>query len=275
MKLHDLREQASPKVSVVIGFKDWGIERLELSIRSIHLSLGDVPHEVIVSDYNSSDRASVADTARRVNAHHEIVETDGEWSRSRALNAGVRASRGEYILATDADMVFSPGALRRVVDQLDQHPMEIVILQCRDLPTGYSHEVISREGFDWDKFSAIAQIRPRWGMGAGRGPAQRLESSSRLGRAHAHVRWRRYRFRQACADVRGAHRLARRARRCHVPRMASVFWCERVQITESRGCNHRESSHPHGGQDIRSKSGRGEVSPHRLATSRIDSLRRQ
>lgn len=154
-----------PLVSVVIGFKDWGLERLELSVRSIHDSLEGIDHEVVISDYGSEDSAAIADAAQRVDAVHEIVETNGEWSRSRALNAGVRASRGEIILATDADMLFTPRALRRVVEQLDRHPQEVVILQCRDLPVGYSHEVVAREGFDWRRFTAIGQIRPRWGMG--------------------------------------------------------------------------------------------------------------
>lgn len=154
-----------PKVSVIIGFKDWGLERLRLSIRSIHASLDGIDHEIIISDYGSKDSASIAEAAEQVNARHVVVETEGEWSRSRALNAGVSASRGTLILATDADMLFSPTALGRVVSQLENHPAELVILQCRDLPTGYSHDVVSRETIDWDKFASMAQIRPRWGMG--------------------------------------------------------------------------------------------------------------
>ena len=155
----------TPAVSVVIGFKDWGLERLQLSVESIHESLKDIPHEVIIADYGSEDSEAVAVTAAAVEAVHEKVLTDGEWSRSRALNAGVRASQGEIILATDADMLFTPGALSRVVEQIRRHPQEIVILQCRDLPTGYSHEVVRREGHDWDRYASIGQIRPRWGMG--------------------------------------------------------------------------------------------------------------
>ncbi|MGP5090216.1 glycosyltransferase family 2 protein [Brachybacterium tyrofermentans] len=156
---------STPLVSVIIGFKDWGLERLELSVRSIHDSLSEIDHEVVISDYGSEDTASIAESAERVGAHHVIVDTEGEWSRSRALNAGVRASKGEIVLATDADMLFTPRALSRAVEQIQRHPHEIVILQCRDLPVGYSHEVVRREGFDWDRFASIGQIRPRWGMG--------------------------------------------------------------------------------------------------------------
>lgn len=165
MNENGLTTVAGPLVSVIIGFKDWGLERLELSVRSIHDSLADIHHEVIISDYGSEDSASISALARRADARHEIVQTSGEWSRSRALNAGVRASDGEIIMATDADMLFTPRSLGRVVEQIEKHPQQVIILQCRDLPTGYTHEVVRREGFDWDRFAAIGQIRPRWGMG--------------------------------------------------------------------------------------------------------------
>lgn len=156
---------ADPLVSVIIGFKDRGLGRLEMSIRSIHDSLAEIDHEIIISDYGSADTAAIASLAERVSAHHEVVKTDGEWSAARARNAGVRASRGSIILAADADMLFTPKSLRRVVEQLKRHPQETVILQCRDLPTGYSDEIVRAEGVDWERFAAIAQLRPRWGVG--------------------------------------------------------------------------------------------------------------
>ncbi|MGY5765395.1 glycosyltransferase [Brachybacterium sp. DNPG3] len=156
---------ARPYASLVVGFKDWGLERLELSLRTIRDALVQTSHEIVIADYGSTDGDAVAEVAARSGARYERVSTHGEWSRSRALNAGVRTSRGGIILATDADMLFSPGALDRVVEQLDRHPHEIVILQCRDLPTGHTHETVAREGLDWERFAAIGHLRPRWGMG--------------------------------------------------------------------------------------------------------------
>lgn len=154
-----------PLVSVIISFKDWGHERLELSIGSIHGSLGEIPHEVIIADYGSADAESITAVAARAGARHERIATDGEWSASRAQNAGMRAARGDILMASDADMLFTPGALSRTVDQLRRHPQEVVILQCRDLPVGYSHEIVRRDGLDWELFAAIGQLRPRWGVG--------------------------------------------------------------------------------------------------------------
>ena len=152
-------------VSAVIGFKDWGLERLALSIESIHSSLRDIEREVIVCDYGSSDEDEVRAVVESVGGVCVRVETDGGWSRSRALNGGAAASRGDVILGTDADMLFTPKALTRVVEEVTAHPQQICILQCRDLPCGYDHETVRREGTDWNRLAQIAQIRPRWGMG--------------------------------------------------------------------------------------------------------------
>ncbi|WP_422115740.1 glycosyltransferase family 2 protein [Brachybacterium sp. UNK5269] len=154
-----------PLVSVIIGFKDRGLGRLGLCIESIHESLAEVDHEVIIADYGSADTDAITDLARKASAHHEIIATDGEWSAARARNAGVRASAGGIILAADADMLFTPKSLHRVTEQLERHPQEVVILQCRDLPVGYSDDVVRQEGLDWERFAALGQLRPRWGVG--------------------------------------------------------------------------------------------------------------
>lgn len=161
--MNDLKKKVD--ISVIIGFKDWGLERLEHSIRSIHGSLENFDHEVVIADYGSEDPISISEMAERSNAVHARISTDGEWSRSRALNAGVRASSGDIILATDADMLFTPMALARSVEKIQENPQQIVILQCRDLPVGYSHERVKESGFNWDLFEEISLIRPRWGMG--------------------------------------------------------------------------------------------------------------
>ena len=159
------RESANPHVSVIIGFKDRGLGRLEMCIRSIHDSLSEVSHEVIVADYGSSDTESISNLLISVNAKHELIATDGEWSAARARNAGVRAATGRILLAVDADMLFTPKSLARVVEQIERHPQELVILQCRDLPPGYTEDTVRERGLDWDELAKVGHLRPRWGVG--------------------------------------------------------------------------------------------------------------
>ncbi|MEX5308854.1 glycosyltransferase family 2 protein [Kocuria sp. CPCC 205297] len=153
-------------LSIIIGFKDWGLERLELSIKTIQKSLsGKLRGEVIVSDYGSVDGESVRQVAERLNARCIRTETDGEWSRSRALNAGIRSSSGRWVFTTDADMLFTPETFPALVEWLESHPGHAAVLQCRDLPAGHSHEVVRDRGLLWDEFERRAKLRPRWGMG--------------------------------------------------------------------------------------------------------------
>lgn len=153
------------EVSVVIGFKDWGLSRLVLSVRSILDSDPDRDVEVLVSDYGSRDGGSVEEAALAAGARYVRTDTDGTWSRSRALNAGFAQAVGKTFISTDADMIFRPGTVGHVLDRLSYAPQETIILQCRDLPEGYSHDDIDLDHLDWDHIAGVAKVRPRWGMG--------------------------------------------------------------------------------------------------------------
>jgi hypothetical protein len=154
-------------ISVVIGFKDWGKERLVLSIESILASFGSRHGEVIVSDFGSETFApgELQQLVESVGAVYVRTETDGVWSRSRAVNAGYSASRGSVVVATDADMLFTPLSMERVAEAVQQDPTTAVVLQCRDLPEGYDQDRIASGNYSFPELHRVSQIRPRWGMG--------------------------------------------------------------------------------------------------------------
>lgn len=152
-------------VSAVLGFKDWGLDRLSMCMESVHRSLANVEHEIVVCDFGSADSDAVRVTVEVAGGVVTRVESGELWSRSRALNAAVRASRGDIILATDADMLFTPTALGRVAEEIERNPNQIIVLQCRDLPVGMDDVVVRNEGIDFTRFFRIGQVRPRWGMG--------------------------------------------------------------------------------------------------------------
>lgn len=152
-------------VSVVIGFKDWGLERLELSVNSLHAAFGDLNGEIIISDFGSTDWEPIQKLAERSGArYHRSPDAEG-WSRSRSINAGYAVARGRVLVATDADMLFSPTSMQRIVERIDSDPNLSVVLQCRDLPEGYSHSNPKVLEQDWETLELVSQIRPRWGMG--------------------------------------------------------------------------------------------------------------
>lgn len=154
-------------ISVVIGFKDWGVERLLLSIGSILDSFGEKRGEVIVSDFGSDAfvPGELQELIESSGGVYVRTETDGTWSRSRAVNAGYSAARGSVVVATDADMLFTPKSMEIVANEVLTDPSTAVVLQCRDLPEGYDHTRISEKGLNFDELHRVSQIRPRWGMG--------------------------------------------------------------------------------------------------------------
>ncbi|MCC3269893.1 glycosyltransferase [Arthrobacter gengyunqii] len=152
-------------VSVVIGFKDWGLNRLSLAVTSIQNSFGKLRGEVIVSDYGSLIWESTKARMEELGVKYVRTSTDGTWSRSRALNAGFAVSSGRVLISTDADMVFSPRSMELIASKILRDPTLCILLQCRDLPEEWSDESIAQKGMMWEVFEKEARLRPRWGMG--------------------------------------------------------------------------------------------------------------
>ena len=152
-----------PDLSVVIGFRNWGLPRLELALRAHAESTFRERLEVIVSDYGSDNRSDVERAAREHGARYVFTDVSGPWSRARALNAGVRASDARVIITTDADLLFTPGLHETAYARLHDDPRSVQLVQCRDLSSDFGVEGIDR--LDWEAFEANSTFRPRWGMG--------------------------------------------------------------------------------------------------------------
>ncbi|GAA2136648.1 hypothetical protein GCM10009825_22090 [Arthrobacter humicola] len=157
--------EKSIDVSVVIGFSNWGLTRLELAVRSIQASFGALRGEVIVSDYGSDTYEDTRVLMESLGARYVYTSTDGTWSRSRALNAGFAVSSGAVLVSTDADMVFSPQSMETIGTWILNDPSLCLLLQCRDLPEQWTDGDIERLGYQWDTFERVSRLRPRWGMG--------------------------------------------------------------------------------------------------------------
>ena len=152
-------------VSVVIGFRDWGIRRLRLAVTSIKESFGTSEGEVVLSDFGSVERHASEELAKELGIQYVYTETDGPWSRSRALNAGFAVSKGDILVSTDADMIFSPKSFERIVEVAKSNPNSAFFLQCRDLPEHMTDEWVDENPDAWAEMEAASRLRHRWGMG--------------------------------------------------------------------------------------------------------------
>src|SRR5580698_3270596 len=101
------------RVSVVIV----SLQRVESLRRSLE-SLGDT-HQVIVVDNGSSDGAANLDD-EFPGAHYSRLPKN--FGLTKALNIGLRAIEGEYILCLHDDTRISAEAVSRLADFLEAHP---------------------------------------------------------------------------------------------------------------------------------------------------------
>lgn len=109
------------KISVVIpAFNE---ERyLDACLQSLRVQDIDQPFEIIVVDNNSTD--ATAAIAAKYGAR---VITENKRGVCFARQAGTEAARGQIIVSTDADSVFSPDWLRKISHDFQKHPNVVAV----------------------------------------------------------------------------------------------------------------------------------------------------
>jgi len=107
-----------PTLSVVVAACNEA-DRIEAAVRT--LLEEDYPDlEIILVDDRSTDSTGeildrLAAAADRAKVLHITHLPDGWLGKVHALRCGLEASRGDFVLFTDADVHFAPGALRKAV----------------------------------------------------------------------------------------------------------------------------------------------------------------
>jgi N-acetylglucosaminyl-diphospho-decaprenol L-rhamnosyltransferase len=105
-----------PTVSVVIVNWNAG-DALRRCLRSLHDHPPEVPWEVIVVDNGSADGSA----QRAVQDHPGIrlIANQGNRGLPAANNQGFVASRAPYIVVSNPDVVYRPGAIDRLVELME------------------------------------------------------------------------------------------------------------------------------------------------------------
>lgn len=105
-----------PLVSIVVPARNEEHRVLAESIRSI-LAQDYEPFEVIAIDDRSTDNTrSILKALAQADSRLRVIEGEdlpnGWLGKPHAMHQGLKQARGEWILATDADMIFDKAALR-------------------------------------------------------------------------------------------------------------------------------------------------------------------
>ena len=146
VKLHALalaETQPEPIVSVVIVSYNCR-EPLRACLRSLADERVHTPLEVIVVDNDSRD-----DTGY-------IVASEFPWARlivnrtnagfARAINKGVKFASGEHLLLLNPDTIVPPGAIERLVGELERRP-SVGMLGCKLVRPDGSFDHACKRGF--------------------------------------------------------------------------------------------------------------------------------
>lgn len=157
----------TPLISIVIGFRDWGLEKVCLCVKSHLSSSMSSSLEVIVVDYGSKNPDEVREKIEEVGGRVLRVDTDDVWSRSKALNYGIRQmAKGERIITTDSDIIFGPETIEVVIDEInnsEETENVFALVQCSDLNEDMKFD--SLIDLPWDLMDQNSEPRPRFGMG--------------------------------------------------------------------------------------------------------------
>jgi glycosyltransferase involved in cell wall biosynthesis len=104
-----------PRVSVIITCYNLA-DVLPRAVASVDDPDAEI---IIVNDASPDDTAEVAARLAQDDGRIKIVTNESNLYLAESLNAGVRASRGRYLIMLDADNELAPGALRTLANTLD------------------------------------------------------------------------------------------------------------------------------------------------------------
>jgi len=112
-----------PHVSIIIvSFNARG--DLERCLESLHAAPPATPHDIVVVDNGSTDGS--AEAARRWPSI-TVIETGSNVGFARANNVGIRAAGGANLLLLNSDTIVPPGAIDRLLAELERHPDVAVV----------------------------------------------------------------------------------------------------------------------------------------------------
>jgi glycosyltransferase involved in cell wall biosynthesis len=154
-----------PLLSAIIPVRNRSGTRLRNCLGSLRWHPGEL--EIVLSDYGSDPEhaASIRALAEQFSAKVARSEEFGDWNRSRALNLGIQHASGEYVLCTDADMIFAPNFVQSILDVHARMPGKaLVVCACSDLPERVAEQAY--ELADFPRLQAAANRRKSIGTGA-------------------------------------------------------------------------------------------------------------
>lgn len=113
------RTTTEPVVSVVIVNWNAG-DALTRCLRSLHQHPPSVPWDLVLVDNASGDASATAAAAEFPGVR--LIANDANLGLPAANNQGFAATRGRFVLVSNPDVLYGPGAVDALVDLLERRP---------------------------------------------------------------------------------------------------------------------------------------------------------
>ncbi|NVB36245.1 glycosyltransferase family 2 protein [Pseudenhygromyxa sp. WMMC2535] len=161
-----VRNRSGTRLRNCLASLRWQLAGTENSSENSTEVLGD-ELEIVLSDFGSDPEhaASIVALAEHFDAKVARNEEFGDWNRSRALNLGIQHASADYLLCTDADMIFAPNFVSSILEVHARRPRQaLVVCACSDLPQRVPERDYALSDFEW--LRAQADRRKSIGTGA-------------------------------------------------------------------------------------------------------------
>jgi len=114
-------------ISIVIGVRDRK-KQLVNCLDSLALQT-DEDFEIIIVDYGGTE--TIKDLVQDLGCKYIYTHNTGIYSRTHALNIGIQAASNEFILCSDADMIFAPNFIGTASEMASKDA--IVLCHCKKI----------------------------------------------------------------------------------------------------------------------------------------------
>lgn len=126
---------AHAPITCVAGIKD---RHWEPTVRWLNsLREQTMQPSMILVDYGSTEAVSPSRLFNPTDPCDwgilRVVRNTERWSESRALNIGIRHAMTEYVMTTNADLIYDPGFVAAVVERLRKNDRSVVLADRYDL----------------------------------------------------------------------------------------------------------------------------------------------
>lgn len=134
------------KISAVVPIynEEDSINLIYNEIKSIFLNLHKQYELIFVNDGSTDKSLDILKNIMHNDNSVKIISFDKNYGKTSALDAGFKHAKGEIILTVDADLQYDPKDLLRIIKELEDNDVDIVLGKRINRASGFIKNICSR-----------------------------------------------------------------------------------------------------------------------------------